>query len=181
MAVSYLNPSVVPTTLPGNARSAVAHSPIAAGAVIAAFGGRCVTRAEFDELGVDQRGVDQQRRSIQIEDDLYMAGAPTAEDADFVQHSCEPNCGMRGSVMVVAMRDIALGEALTYDYAMCDGSDYDEFECTCGAPTCRGKVTGQDWMLPALQLRYRGFFSPYLARRISDLVTVGAERRAFAL
>ena len=181
MGDSYLNPNVEPTTLPDGSRRAVALRPIAAGAVIAAFGGRCVTRAEFDELGVDRLGVDQQRRSIQIDDDLYMAGAPEAEPADFVQHACAPNCGMRGSVMVVAMRDIAMGEALSYDYAMCDGSDYDEFECRCGAPQCRGKVTGQDWMLPELQLRYRGFFSPYLARRIAGLVTVGAERRAFAL
>jgi hypothetical protein len=36
-------------------------------------------------------------------------------------------------------------------------------------------------MLPELQLRYRGSFSPYLAKRISGLVHVGAERRAFAL
>jgi hypothetical protein len=28
---------------------------------------------------------------------------------------------------------------------------------------------------------YRGFFSPYLAKRIAGLVRTGAERRAFAL
>ncbi|TPW10902.1 MAG: hypothetical protein FD127_3513 [Acidimicrobiaceae bacterium] len=42
-------------------------------------------------------------------------------------------------------------------------------------------MTGDDWMVPELQLRYRGHFSPYLARRIAGLVSVGAERRAFAL
>jgi hypothetical protein len=36
-------------------------------------------------------------------------------------------------------------------------------------------------MLPELQLRYRGTFSPYLAKRIAALANVGAERRAFAL
>jgi hypothetical protein len=36
-------------------------------------------------------------------------------------------------------------------------------------------------MLPELQMRYRGTFSPYLAARISSLVSTGAERRAFAL
>lgn len=181
MGVSYLHPDVEPRTAPDGARRAVAARGIPSGSVIAAFGGRCITRDELDRLAVDDRGVDQQRRSIQIDDDLYMAGAIEPEDADFVTHSCEPNCGMRGSVMVVAMRDIAAGETVSFDYAMCDGSDYDEFECRCGAPGCRGIVTGQDWMRPELQLRYRGFFSPYLARRIADLVAVGAERRAFAL
>ena len=97
-----------------------------------------------------------------------------------VNHSCSPNCGMSGQTLVVAMRDIAPGEELTYDYAMSDGSPYDEFECHCGRPECRGKVTGSDWMRPELQVRYRGYFSPYLARRISQLAPVGASRRAFA-
>jgi hypothetical protein len=36
-------------------------------------------------------------------------------------------------------------------------------------------------MRPELQLAYRGHFSPYLAQRIAALVSIGAERRAFAL
>jgi hypothetical protein len=84
-------------------------------------------------------------------------------------------------VILIAARDIEAGEELSYDYATSDGSDYDEFECVCGSESCRGKITGHDWMLPELQLRYRGSFSPYLARRIAALVNVGAERRAFSL
>jgi hypothetical protein len=62
---------------------------------------------------------------------------------------------------------VVIGEELTFDYAMSDGSDYDEFECHCGAGICRGTVTGQDWQLTELQHRYAGLFSPYLARRIA--------------
>ncbi|CAB4851812.1 unannotated protein [freshwater metagenome] len=50
----------------------------------------------------------------------------------------------------------------------------------CGVDTCRGKVTGQDWMLPDLQLRYRGWFSPYIANRIAVLSQPSGQRRAFA-
>ncbi|MEP7113290.1 MAG: SET domain-containing protein-lysine N-methyltransferase, partial [Ilumatobacteraceae bacterium] len=120
-------------------------------------------------------------RSLQIDERLYMAGAPEPEPADFINHSCDPNCVLNGSVLLIASRDIAVGEELSYDYATSDGSDYDEFECACGTSLCRGKVSGHDWMLPELQLRYRGSFSPYLAKRIAALVHVGAERRAFAL
>lgn len=102
-------------------------------------------------------------------------------DASFINHSCDPNCALSGNVILIAARDIEVGEEVTYDYATTDGSDYDEFECSCGAASCRGKVSGHDWMLPDLQLRYRGSFSPYLAKRIAALVNVGAERRAFAL
>jgi hypothetical protein len=179
MGVCYLTPKARLASNGTRGRDghcSIANEPIAAGETIAAFGGRCIARAELELLSTSQ-----QRRSIQIDDTLFLAGALEPEPADFVNHSCEPNCGMSGSVLVVALRDIAAGEELTYDFAMSDGSDYDEFECTCGSALCRGKVTGHDWMLPELQLRYRGHFSPYLGRRIADLVSIGAERRVFAL
>ena len=84
-----------------------------------------------------------------------LAGAPEPEPADFVRHSCEPNCGMHGNTVVVALRDIAVGEQVAFDHAMANGSDFDEFECQCGTASCRGKVTGNDWMLPELQLPER--------------------------
>ena len=175
MGVSFLTPKARPMSAGQLGHGAVASEPISAGEVIAAYGGRCVSRDELDVLPREQ-----QLRSIQIEETLYLAGAPEPEPADFINHSCDPNCGMSGATVIVAMRDIAVGELLTYDYACSDGSDYDEFECSCGTALCRGKVTGHDWMLPELQLRYRGFFSPYLAARIGALVSTGAERRAFA-
>ncbi len=68
------------------------------------------------------------------------------------------------------MRDIEPGEELSFDYAMCDASDYDEFLCLCETPICRGVVTGMDWRKPELQKKYVGYFSPYLMRRIASLV-----------
>jgi SET domain-containing protein len=172
---NYLTPKAENRPLPRAGTGSFAVEPIAAGETVAVFGGSVVTRAELDALASDR-----QSRSIQLDDSLYLASAEMPEPGDMVNHSCAPNCGMQGSTIVVAMRDIHPGEELTFDYAMSDGSDYDEFECSCGAPQCRGKVTGHDWMLPELQLAYRGFFSPYLANRISSLVHVGSERRAFA-
>lgn len=176
MGVCYLTPKARPTAIAGKGYGSVAIEQITAGEVVAAFGGRCVTRDEFDLLDVSQRV-----RSLQIDEDLYIAGAPEPEPADFINHSCNPNCALDGNVVLVARREIAVGEQLGYDYATSDGSDYDEFECSCDSDLCRGKVSGHDWMLPELQLRYRGSFSPYLAKRIAALVNFGAHRRVFAL
>jgi hypothetical protein len=176
MSVCYLTPKARPTALGDGGHGSIATQAIRAGETIAAFGGRCVTRDELELLSPSQR-----QRSIQIDDTLFLAGAPEPEPADFINHSCDPNCGMGGSVLVVALRDIAVGDQLTYDFAMSDGCDYDEFDCECGTSQCRGRVTGHDWMMPELQLRYRGHFSPYLSRRIAALVSIGAERRVFAL
>ena len=49
-----------------------------------------------------------------------------------MNHSCDPNCGIVGAVLLVAMRDIEPGDEICFDYAMTDTDDYDEFECTCG-------------------------------------------------
>jgi hypothetical protein len=66
------------------------------------------------------------------------------------------------------MRDIAVGEELTFDYAMSDAADYDEFDCACEVEICRGKVRGTDWQLPELQSRYAGWFSSYVQKLITS-------------
>ncbi|NWG17677.1 MAG: SET domain-containing protein-lysine N-methyltransferase [Chloroflexi bacterium] len=109
-----------------------------------------------------------QSHSLQVEDDLFLTPLHT-EPVDFVNHSCDPNAGLSGQIALVALRDIQPGEEICFDYAMSDGTPYDEFVCRCGAPNCRGRVTGEDWKLPDLQARYRGYFSPYLQRRINRL------------
>jgi hypothetical protein len=107
--------------------------------------------------------------SIQVADDLYLVGPEQPSPNDMVNHSCEPNCGILGSTILVAMRHIAAGEEVTYDYAMSDGSPYDEFACSCGAAACRGNITGDDWSRPELIERYRGWYSSYLEARITHL------------
>jgi uncharacterized protein len=66
--------------------------------------------------------------------------------AMFINHSCEPNCesdNIGGRVFIVAIRDIAAGEELTYEYNLHD-SDEDEADCYCGAEKCRGTMFSED-------------------------------------
>lgn len=87
---------------------------------------------------------------------------------------------MTGPVTLAAMRDIRPGEELTYDYAMTDG-DYEgmdcepqrPMECLCGAPNCRGIITGNDWRRKDLQEKYKGYFSPYLQEMIGGSPKIG--------
>jgi len=140
--------------------------PIYRGELVVAFGGWVVTREVLSTVSADR-----QARSIQVEENLYLVSGEEREPGDMLNHSCEPNCGLDGSQMLVAMRDIEPGEELTFDYAMCDASDYDEFACLCGTRSCRGVVTGSDWRDPVLQAKYIGFHSPYLMKRIAALTT----------
>lgn len=127
---------------------------------ITIWGGDVVDREHFEKLGEHQK-----RQSAQVEEDFYLVSSKPG-GGDFINHSCDPNCGLDGQIVIRAMRDIAAGEEVTIDYAMCDGDPSDEFECLCGSAICRRIVTGNDWKLPALQKRYAGYFSPFLQRRI---------------
>ena len=84
--------------------------------------------------------------------------------ARYINHSCEPNCGMRGLFTIVAMRDIAAGEELLWDYDMSEDSDW-RMECRCGTPSCR-KVIGSFGQLPTeIRQKYRGYISDWLVEK----------------
>ena len=151
--------------------SIFAIKPIKKGELIAVFGGVVYEWETFIHLPERERML-----CLQVEDRHFLVPRPIGE-GDYVNHSCNPNAGLSGQIGLVAMRDIKIGEEVCFDYAMCDTMPYDEFECVCGASTCRGSVGGNDWQRPELQKRYAGFFSPHVQRRID---AQRAEKRAFA-
>lgn len=142
-----------------------ACQPISAGEHLITWGGEIIDWAVLQQLPPDV----QSRKTVQIEENQYLLTVGEADPGDYVNHSCNPNAGLKDCNVLVALRNIAPGEEVCIDYAMCDGTPYDEFACACGAPNCRGHVTGDDWRRPELVVRYAGYFSPYLQRRIERL------------
>ena len=66
--------------------------------------------------------------------------------AMFLNHSCDPNCETdedRGGIFIRAIRNIAAGEELVYEYNLFD-SDEDDADCYCGAPQCRGTMFSEE-------------------------------------
>ena len=144
-------------------RGLIAVAPIAKGQVVAVKGGHIVDSATMHALS-DKL----QNSEIQIAEGLHLVALSDDEYEPvmlFLNHSCDPNVGFAGNVVVVAMRDVQVGEELTTDYAMFDSSD-DKMECHCGSERCRNVVRGADWQRPDLQARYQGYFSWYLAQRM---------------
>ena len=153
-------------------KAVFAREHILPGEVVAVWSGRLVSVDGLDELSEDIR-----RHTVQVEEGLYLASLTADEAPDYINHSCEPNSGLDGQITIIAMQAIHPDDEVTIDYAMCDGSPYDEFDCACGSSQCRGRISGNDWRDPLLWKRYAGHFSPYLQRRIAALQAERSPRR----
>lgn len=164
LPLSYLSPKTIVRESPIAGRGLFAQADFAEGEIVAVKGGRIISGAVLRKLRPTLGAAE-----IQIAEDLFICPV-TADEREgsmiFSNHSCEPNLGLDGQITFVAMRAIAAGEELTHDWAMTDDDD-SSTKCLCGAPTCRGTITGKDWRRRDLQERYAGCFSSYLEAKIA--------------
>jgi len=107
-------------------------------------------------------------RYVQVTPDQYMG--PSGRIDDLVNHSCDPNAGLRFTdtgVFLVAIRDIAAGEEVTWDYSTTLAKSDWHMICQCGAPGCR-RVIGNFSTVDAERQQFyraRNLVAPYLRRR----------------
>ena len=159
---NFLSPKLVVRSCadkPG--RGVFAAEPVAAGELVAVWGGRIVDRAAAEALAPDVR-----RYVVQVEEAQFLAPLEPLDAAEYINHCCQPTCGLSGQIALVALRDIAVGEEITFDYAATDSSDFLAFSCACTKSPCRRRVSADDWRRKDVQATNRGHFSPYLQRRI---------------
>lgn len=81
--------------------------------------------------------------------------------ARYINHSCNPNCGIKDKFKIVAMRDLKKGEELTWDYDMSENSDW-TMKCTCGSKDCRKIIRGFRYLPKNRKEKYKGYISDWL-------------------
>lgn len=112
---------------------------------------------------------------LQLDEERVVDANVGGNDARFINHSCAPNLepiAIGDHMWLVALRPIAPGEELGYDYAI----QLDErhtpaqkrrFPCACGAPTCRGTLLRPKRAPQSAEVRAAQRF---VARRLQDLI-----------
>jgi uncharacterized protein len=137
---------------------------------IVMFGGHVMTREE--ENLTPEEIYDN---AIQIDEDLVI-GAKTKdeiEDGSMFNHSCNANSGIRGQILLVAMRDILNGEQITFDFGTVlyhkDGIKPYKLKCLCGEDECRGTITDDDWKKTSVQEKYKGYFPLHIQDKIDNI------------
>ena len=83
-----------------------------------------------------------------LESGLVIDAHVGGNSSRWINHSCAPNCladEEDGRVFIKALRNIAAGEELFYDYGLMIDARYTkkllaEYRCWCGAANCRGTM-----------------------------------------
>ena len=161
--LTYRSPKAVVRESPIHGKGLFARESLRVGEIVVIKGGYIFDRTTRDEIEKSLGPAE-----VPVADGFFIGPrGQTERDGSmiFSNHSCDPNIGVQGQIVFVAMRDICAGEELTHDWATTDDEDY-EMECRCGASACRGIITGKDWRRKDLQSRYCGYISWYLLEKI---------------
>lgn len=79
----------------------------------------------------------------------------TANDfSKYFNHSCNPNTGIVGKRRIVALKDIAKDEELTFDYSTNEADVFWSITCECGNPGCRKVIRSIQFMPEEIYLSY---------------------------
>jgi hypothetical protein len=117
-------------------KSVLASGLFSRGQIVLKFSGDVIHKSNLPKI---ERIEDD--RYLQIDRELYLG--PSGDLDDYINHSCNPNCGLifvDGKVFLTAIKKISLGEEITFDYSTTMSEDDWEMSCLCGSPQCRGRI-----------------------------------------
>lgn len=128
-------------------RGVYALVPFAAGARIIEYTGEIISWDEAVERHPHDPEQPNHTFYFHLDSGMVIDGL-RGNIARWINHACEPNCEadeVDGRVFVHALRDLAPGEELFYDYRLVLDERHTakvkkQFACWCGAATCRGTM-----------------------------------------
>ncbi len=82
----------------------------------------------------------------------------------YVNHSCEPNCVIRGERELESLRKIRKGDELAFDYSTNVGWDGFVMACCCGSENCRRTILSYARLGEETRRKYGEMVSPFLLR-----------------
>jgi SET domain-containing protein len=136
---------------------AFAARPIRAGEPVLTQRGRVVRTAELSPA----------EKALMLGPDLWLEADPAdPHPSDEVNHACDPNLGFRdGTLEMVALRDIAAGDELSFHYSTAMDEPGWGFPCRCGSGGCAGEVRGWSEISAAQRERLRPWALGWLKER----------------
>jgi uncharacterized protein len=170
---TWVDPRLISGPSKINGTGIITTKCIKAGEVLIIWGGVKIPTKNLDLKKYHEQTL------VLINNDFYL-GLPIEDTSrcieEYLNHSCDSNTWLTDEVTMVARRDIVSNEEITLDHALWDMDTQWDYlseevkkECNCGSPYCRIHLTPDDWKIHEVQSRYRGHFSPYVQKHITDL------------
>jgi SET domain-containing protein len=133
---------------PVHGRGVFAVARIAKGTRILEYLGERLSHRAADKRYEDHDESDNHTFLFIVDKHTVIDAAVGGNDARYINHQCSGNCESvieNRRVFIDAVRDIAAGQELGYDYEI--GRDKDDppnvdeiYACRCGSPQCRGTM-----------------------------------------
>jgi hypothetical protein len=129
------------------------------------WGGKVYTAQEIDEL--EDRYPHLATHPVTVGDGFYLGSTSheQCDEAEMFNHSCDPNAGVKGQIVLVARRRIEAGKEVCFDYGTTEVGP-ESFACHCGASACRGTIDGSAWKDPAFREKNQGYLSWFVEETI---------------
>lgn len=158
MKVSVLSNFAVGQTHLG--QSVFAARPFSRGDVITQFTGTILHKSE-----IPKKYKGESDRFVQIGEEEFMG--PSGDVDDLINHSCEPNAGLKfgtEQILLVAIKDIEEGDEITWDYSTTMFDNKWKMRCDCRSSVCRKIISDFTLLSPERQNHYRelNVIPPYI-------------------
>ena len=133
--------AVVRQNIVNNQKAFFAQRPYQPGEVIADFSaGRILAEPTY--------------LTVQVDTDKHIMLQP--EHLQYINHSCDPNVFFdTHSMEIVALKNIAEGDEMTFFYPSTEWDMAQPFNCHCGSRNCLGEIKGASHIAPAVISTYR--------------------------
>lgn len=165
---SWVNPKLEIRETNKYGKGVFTKKDISKNEILTIFGGYIMTAMEEAKLPAEICD-----NGLQISKDFVISIKKRSEleIASFFNHSCDPNAGFKGQIVLVPLRKIKRNEEITFDYAMVlhktkNVKPYIK-KCMCKSKNCREQITDKDWMREDLIKRYRGYFQSFIEEKIN--------------
>jgi SET domain-containing protein len=133
---------------PVHGRGVFAARDLAQGETVIEYTGEIISWQEAQDRHPHDPEQPNHTFYFHVDDDHVIDGGVGGNASRWINHACDPNCetDQRGLRMfIVAIRPIARGEEITYDYGLMLQERHTarvkaEYPCWCGSPQCRGTL-----------------------------------------
>ncbi|KAM4014454.1 LOW QUALITY PROTEIN: histone-lysine N-methyltransferase ASH1L [Anomaloglossus baeobatrachus] len=122
--------------------------------------GEVVSEQEFRNRTIEQYHNHSDHYCLGLDSGMVIDSYRMGNEARFINHSCDPNCEMQKwsvngvyRIGLYALKDMAAGTELTYDYNFHSFNTEKQQLCKCGFEQCRGIIGGKSQRMNGLTVK----------------------------